>query len=387
MSRPLRVVDVTGEPDDVPQVRAALAVAVQPQASHAVAVLPVGPPAWREALAAAVEPHREVPDEVALALPTSGSTGAPAGVLLGASALAWSADAVLTRLGGPGSWLLALPLTHTAGLMVLVRAVRSGSVVHPMDLRRGFGPDAFAAAVDGLPPGRAYVSLVPTQLARLLQAGQARALRRFDAVLLGGAGAAPSLLRDAAAAGVRVVVSYGLTETCGGCVLDGRPLPAVQVELLDGRIHLAGPMLAWGRRHGGRDEPLPGRLATADLGSWDDGRLRVLGRVDDVVESGGVSVALGRVDALLHEHPDVVEAAAVGVDDPDWGTRVVALAVPRDPASPPSVAEVRAFVHARAEPAFVPADVVWVDALPRPAPGKVDRAALRALVAQQGAAP
>ena len=115
----------------------------------------------------------------------------------------------------------------------------------------------------------------------------------------------------------------------------------------------------------------------ADLGEWREGRLHVLGRADDVVQSGGVSVPLATVESLLHEHPDVAEVAAVGVDDPVWGTRVVALAVPRPDVVPPPVADVRAFVHARAEPACVPADVVWVDALPRPAPGKVDRAAVR----------
>jgi acyl-coenzyme A synthetase/AMP-(fatty) acid ligase len=101
-----------------------------------------------------------------------------------------------------------------------------------------------------------------------------------------------------------------------------------------------------------------------------------------VVQSGGVSVPLATVESLLHEHPDVADVAAVGVDDPEWGARVVAVAVARAGlAAPPAAADVRAFVHARAEPAFVPADVVWVDALPRPAPGKIDRAALRALLA------
>jgi O-succinylbenzoic acid--CoA ligase len=379
MTRPVRIVDVAGEPQDAARVGEALEQALDPGAREALAVLPVQPQPWRERLAAAVQPRRPVPDPVALVVPTSGSTGAPAGVLLSATALAHAADAVVERLGGPGAWLLALPLTHMAGLMVLVRALRTSRPVVAVDTHAGFRPQPWAEAVAALPPGRAYASLVPTQLARLLEADP-EPLRRLDAVLLGGAAAPSGLLRRAAEQGVRVVASYGMTETCGGCVLDGRPLPGVQVSTgAHGRLSVAGPTVAWGVRRGGVDTPLHGRLTTHDVGYWEDGRLRLRGRVDDVVNSGGVSVPLATVEALLHDHPDVREAAAVPVADPVWGVRVVAVAVARDPARPPE--DLRAFVHERAEPAFVPATVVWVDALPRPVPGKVDRAALRALVA------
>lgn len=380
MPRAVRVVDVAGEPTDAARVAAALAEALDPSCGHALAVLPGGPQPWRDTLAGAVQPARPVPDPVALVVPTSGSTGAPAGVLLSADGLAHAADAVVERLGGPGSWLLALPLTHVAGLMVLVRSLRSGTAVVPVDTRGGFRPERWADAVAALPAGRAYASLVPTQLARLLDADP-EPLRRLDALLLGGAAAPPGLLARAADQGVAVVASYGMTETAGGCVLGGRPLPGVEVDVGEGgRLTVAGPTVAWGVRRGGVDTPLHGRLPTHDLGAWQDGRLRVLGRVDEVVQSGGVSVPLATVDALLHDHPGVREAAAVAVADPVWGSRVVAVAVARDPAQPP--ADLRAFVHERAEPAFVPAEVIWVDALPRPVPGKVDRAALGALVAR-----
>lgn len=380
MPRAVRVVDVAGGPADAARVTEALAETLDPSARDALAVLPVGPLHWRDTLARAVQPARPVPDPVALVVPTSGSTGAPAGVLLSADGLAHAADAVVDRLGGPGSWLLALPLTHVAGLMVLVRALRSGQAVLPVDTRGGFRPDRWADAVAALPAGRAYASLVPTQLARLLDADP-EPLCRLDAVLLGGAAAPPGLLARATEHGVPVVASYGMTETAGGCVLDGSPLPGVQVDVAgDGRVTVAGPTVAWGVRRGGVDTPLHARLLTHDLGAWRDGLLRVHGRVDEVVQSGGVSVPLATVEALLHDHPQVREAAAVAVADPVWGSRVVAVAVARDPARPP--ADLRAFVHERAEPAFVPAEVVWVDALPRPAPGKVDRAALTALVAR-----
>jgi o-succinylbenzoate---CoA ligase len=382
MPRALSVVHADGGPADAAAVSAVLARSLTGQATEALSVLPVGPDAWRATLRVAVRPDRPVPDEVAVALPTSGSTGGPAGVLLGAAPLRWTATSMTRRLGGAGSWVLALPVTHVAGLMVLVRALVTGSAVVPVDLRPGFRPEAFAAAADRLPPGRAYTSLVPTQLARLLDAGETAvaALRRFDAVLLGGAAASADLLARAAAAGVVVATSYGMTETCGGCVVDGRPLPEVGVALDDsGRIRLAGPMLATARRRGDRDVPIGPWWDTADAGRWDGDRLVVLGRLDDVVLCGGVSVPLGQVDALLAACPDLRDAVAVGVADPTWGTRIDAIGVPRDPHRPPTLEQVRAFVAARAEPAFVPHRLVLVDRLPRPAPGKIDRPAARRL--------
>jgi O-succinylbenzoic acid--CoA ligase len=371
--------EVTGAPGEAAAVRADLARALEQ--GRPLAVLPAQPAAWRARLAAAVQPTLPVPGGVALVVPTSGSAGDPTALLLGSHALTWAGERVLARLGGAGTWLLALPLSHVAGLMVLVRAHVSQADVVALDLTAGFDPQGFAAAVEAMPGPRRYASLVPTQLARLLDGGAAQAAARLDAVLLGGAAAPSALLERAAAAGVRAVTSYGMTETCGGCVLDGRPLPGVTVTVDEAtRVHLDGPMLATARRTAGGDAPLPRPLPTPDAGHWRDGRLQVLGRLDDVVVTGGVSVPLGSVEGLLLEYPALADVAAVGVPDAQWGTRVVVVAVPRDPARPPTVAQVRAFVHERAEPAFVPREVVLVDALPRPAPGKIDRPALRALL-------
>lgn len=382
---PVGVVLADGGTDDARVVVAALAPILTPSGQTsdpaALSVLPAGPASWQATLRTAVRPDLPVPDGVAVVMPTSGSTGGPAGVLLGAEALRWAAHAVVERLGGAGAWVLALPVTHVAGLMVLVRALLTGTQVVPVDTRHGFRPEAFAAAVDDLPAGRRYTSLVPTQLARLLPVPPAvDALRRLDAVLLGGAPASPALLERAAASGVRVVRSYGMTETCGGCVLDGEPLPGVSATVdVAGRISIAGPMLATARRVDGVDRPVGPVWATADVGRVEGGRLAVLGRLDDVVLSGGVSVPLAVVDGLLAEHPGLRDAVAVGVDDPEWGTRVEAVAVPRDPEHPPTLEQVRAFVAERAEPAFVPHRLVLVDRLPRPALGKIDREAARRL--------
>ncbi len=181
-----------------------------------------------------------------------------------ASALLASASATHDRLGGPGRWLLALPAQHVAGVQVLVRSLVSRTEPGVLDLAGGFTPAGFAAAASALGGVRRYTALVPTQLVRLLDAADqgdgdgVRELARFDAVLVGGAGTPPAVLERAAAAGVRVVTTYGASETSGGCVYDGVPLDGVRVRLGDGpdpsRVLLGGPTLARGYRGGG-----PGR--------------------------------------------------------------------------------------------------------------------------------
>jgi O-succinylbenzoic acid--CoA ligase len=377
----VRVVPAEGGPDDLRRLLTALDAALTDDAAPAVAVVPTRPPAWQATVRRALVPER--PADGALLLVTSGSTGRPTGVVLPAPALRHSAASMTERLGGPGSWLLALPLTHVAGAMVVARALLSGtSVVAAVG-----GPDRFVDAAGTLPGPRRYVSLVPTQLRRLLRAGdRARAaLASFDAVLVGGAALPAALGRAAREAGVAVVESYGMTETCGGCVVDGRPLRGVDVRLDgDGRVAVAGPVLAAARRTPDDDVPLTvdGWYQTQDVGQWDGAVLQVRGRVDDVVLSGGVTVPLAAVDGILAEHPDLADVAVVGIPDEEWGTKVVALAVPSDPERPPTLAQVRAFVAARAEPGYVPADLRLVQRLPRPAPGKLDRAALARLVGE-----
>jgi o-succinylbenzoate---CoA ligase len=317
---------------------------------------------WLDAL----EPER-------LVVRTSGSTGAPKDVVLGRPAMLASARAALDRLGGPGHWLLALPGHYVAGLQVLLRATLAGT--DPVLLEEY---DDLDRAVADLPAGRRYVSLVPTQLRRLLD-GHAGALRVFDAVLLGGAAAPADLLEEARRAGVAVVTTYGMSETCGGCVYDGRPLDGVDVWLDDdGRIHIGGRVLFDG--YAGQPALtsqvlVDGALRTPDLGTFDaDGRLVVTGRVDDVVVSGGVNVGLGAVEQRVREHPRVKDAAVVGVDDAEWGSRVVACVVAEDDLG---LEALRDFVAARLPRTWAPRELRVVPALPLLANGKVDRQALR----------
>lgn len=322
-------------------------------------------------------------DPTALVIATSGSTGTPKGVLLPASALRASATATHQHLGGPGHWLLAMPAHHVAGVQVLVRSLVAGTEPQAVELAGGFRPDAFAtAARRALSSGdRHYTALVPTQLGRLLddEAGLG-ALREFDAVLLGGAATPPVLLRRARDAGVRVVTTYGMSETSGGCVYDGVPLPGVRVDVEDpaGPISLAGPALARGYRRNPRSEVFAGGwFRTGDLGRWRDGRLEVLGRADDMIITGGLNVAPLPVERALTELPEVREACVFGLDDPEWGQVVAAAVVPSDSAASPSAEVLRAAVRERVGPAAAPKRLVFLPELPLRGPGKPDRRALR----------
>ncbi len=325
---------------------------------------------------------------VALVVPTSGSTGEPKGALLTTAAIRASVTATRNRLGGPGRWVLAMPLTHVAGLMVLARSLDAGNDPYVLDLSEGFDPTAFGtlsrhARADGAGP--LFTSLVPAQLALLLAHGVD--LDGYDAILLGGGAAPPALLEAAAAAGARVVTTYGMSETCGGCVYDGVALDAVTVATdAAGRVRIGGPTLFVGYRR--RPDLtaaalVDGEFMTADLGRVDGGRLTVLGRADDVIVTGGANVPAGQVADVLAEHPGVRACAVVGVDDPTWGQRVVAV-VEAVPGPAPTLAALRAFAEGRLEPAAVPRGLVVVPALPLLPSGKIDRETIKAMAGRAG---
>jgi O-succinylbenzoic acid--CoA ligase len=281
--------------------------------------------------------------------------------------------------------LLALPAEHVAGVQVLVRALLAGTPAEVLDLRAGFRPERFAAAAARLGPGRRCTSLVPTQLVRLLDAAGPglAALRGFAAVLVGGAPLDPGLRRRAEAAGVRVIATYGMSETAGGCVYDGIPLPGVRVDLdADGRILLGGPTLATGYLGRAAESAaafVGGRFRTDDLGQWRDGRLEVLGRADDVIITGGEKVSPGAVERTLAEQPGVRAACVVGVPDREWG-HVVAAAVVPDPAGPPDHGRLRHAVRAALGRQAVPRRLLELPELPVRGIGKPDRAAVLRLL-------
>lgn len=392
-ARPIRTVPATA--GDALALQAALAAALAGDGPILHPVLPGPDPApWSGA----------VPDDPAdpsvLVITTSGSSGTPRHVVLQASALLASASATHDRLGGPGQWLLTLPLHHVAGLQVLVRSLvgRTRPAIAAGTGSAGFDPEAFAAAADGMRSPRRYTALVPTQLIRLLDVGGAplRVLAGFDAALIGGA-ALPERVRAAAeAAGVTVVSTYGMTETCGGCVYDGRPLDGVQVAVADdGRITLGGPVVARAylepAEPAARQEDSPFQTGpdgvrwfrTGDVGTWAGDRLQVIGRADDALLSGGVTISPRAVEAAVLAVPGIAEAVVVGVPDPYWGQQVVAAVVPGAGAAPPSLEQVRATVAARIEPAAAPRRLLVLDALPLVGPGKPDRRAIAALAAHE----
>lgn len=310
-----------------------------------------------------------------LGVPTSGSTGEPKTVLLDADALTTSAEATHERLGGPGTWLLALPTNHIAGVQVLVRSIIAGTTPGVLDMSKGFRAMGFAQAARPVlaQPGRHYTALVPTQLSRLVvgEGPGLEALRQFDGVLIGGAATPPKLLQQARALGVQVVTTYGMSETAGGCVYDGEPLRGVQVRT-DDVIEISGPVLALGYR--GSPEPFGEWFRTGDLGRLRDGRLEVLGRADDVIVTGGEKVPPVLVERALATVEGVLEACVVGVPDDEWGQAVAVAVVARGVA--PSVEDLRAAVAEAVGRPAAPKLVRFVSELPLRGPGKVDRTAV-----------
>jgi o-succinylbenzoate---CoA ligase len=312
-------------------------------------------------------------DETAVVIATSGSTGVPKGVQLSAAAMLASAAASLGRIGaGPGErWLCCLPMSHISGIGVLVRSLLTGT--DPV-LVPAVSPDVLAAS------GCAHVSLVPTQLRRLLDAGAGPGL--VKTVLLGGAAAAESLLAEAGAAGWRVITTYGMSETCGGCVYAGVPLDNVHVRLGSrGQIEIAGPVLFSG--YLGQPTVSAAALAdgwfqTSDLGQWRaDGRLDVRGRADDVINTGGEKVVPGEVEAVLGTCEGVADVVVVGLPDPEWGEAVTAFVVPADPGGPPQLDRLRSAVREVLPAGAAPKNLVFVPEFPLLPSGKPDRAALR----------
>jgi O-succinylbenzoic acid--CoA ligase len=321
-----------------------------------------------------------VADDTAVVIATSGSTGEPKGVELTAASLTASATASLRRIGaGPGDrWLCCLPTFHIAGLGVLVRSLVSGTdpvVVEKLD------PAALTTS------GCRHMSLVPTQLRRLLDAG----IRPdgITTVLLGGAAAGHGLLTDAQSAGWRVVTTYGMSETCGGCVYDGVPLDGVRFGFGQAeRIEIGGHVLF--SRYRLRPDLtsaalVDGWFRTADLGYVDaEGRLVVRGRADDVINTGGEKVVPGEVEAVLGTAAGVADVVVIGVPDAEWGELVTAFVVPADPAAPPGLPELRGIVQQTLSAHAAPKKVFVMQVFPLLPSGKPDRAALRKAAVREG---
>lgn len=343
----------------------------------------------------------DVPAGTAVVVTTSGSTGIPKAVALSRNALTSSALATAARIG-EGAWLLALPAVYIAGVQVLVRSLVAGR--EPAILSGSFSPESFAAAARLMASSEngvripTYTSLVPVQLQRVVDAAGedrdvAAALRSFEAILVGGQSLPDALRERAAAAGARVIRTYGSTETCGGCVYDGAPLDGVRLRIVDGEVRISGPVLADGylgapaRTEAAfpRDADGTRWYRTGDAGLLDDeGMLRIHGRIDNVIVSGGVNISLDRVERVVRTVHGLESAVVVGVVDATWGEASVIVA-PRGEALRRSesaqLEQARAAVAAEIGPPARPSRLVLVDEIAHLPSGKPDREAIRRLVA------
>jgi o-succinylbenzoate---CoA ligase len=312
--------------------------------------------------------------EIAMVVHTSGTGGAPKFVQFDRRAIDAAVASSASALGASDGdrWLCCLPLSHVGGLLVLLRAILLGApvTIHP----------AFDAAAVAAERGSAFTSLVPTMLGRLVAAGAE--LSAFRAILVGGAHLSPDLRASAERAGASVVETYGLTETCGGVVYDGVPLPGTEIRIdPEGGIELRGPTLMRGYRFDPSAAAAAftedGWLRPGDAGEIDvEGRLHVVGRFDDLIKTGGEKVWPDEVEAVIREHPGVRDVAAGGRLDPEWGQRVAVWVVPADPSDPPSLDELRAFVARTLPRHAAPRELTLAERLPRTASGKLRRAAL-----------
>jgi o-succinylbenzoate---CoA ligase len=389
------------DPDLPEPVLARILTALAPAALHTIkGTRQLDLPAPRPAAAAGVRQngahqhgarHHGVRDDTAVVIATSGSTGEPKAVELSAAALTASASASMRRIGaGPGErWLCCLPTFHIAGIGVLVRSLIAGlePVIVP-----ALTPEILAAS------GCVHVSMVPTQLRRLLDAGASPG--PVGTVLLGGAASSDALLAQARAGGWRVVTTYGMSETCGGCVYDGAPLDDVSVRLGTvppgaatavsgaeaGQIQISGPVLFSG--YLGRPDLTTAVLRdswfhTADLGWWRaDGGLGVRGRADDIINTGGEKVVPGEVEAVLGTCEGVADVVVIGIPDSEWGEAVTAFVVAADPAVPPDLERLRTQVREAVSVYAAPKRVVLMPEFPLLPSGKPDRLALWHIVIQ-----
>jgi len=376
MSRPLRIVPV----DDPVAVLAALREAL----AGGDAIMPGTP---RAAVPVAVE------QRVALVIETSGSTGVPKRVALGADALLASAAASESSLGGPGQWLLALPTNYIAGINVLVRSIAAD--LEPIYFGQGhFDAAEFATATEAMDAPLRFTSLVPAQLARLVDAADddldlLSTIRRLDRILVGGQAAPAALLARAIELGLNVTRTYGSSETSGGCVYDGVPIGTAKVRIVDGQIELSGAMLAQGYL----DDPTATDAAfvmgdgarwyrTGDTGEMVDGALRVTGRRDSVIISGGEKVSLDAIERVVRAMNGLADAVAVRSPSAEWGEVPVVFS-----SGISTLAEVKATVVAALGRASAPVALVRVESVPQLPNGKPDRRALTAFAASQGGRP
>ena len=308
---------------------------------------------------------KSVKSDISLLVATSGSTGTPKEIGITSAALLASARAsnkFLKATKGQ-TWSLLLPLTHIAGINVLVRSIELES--EPIDLRNHVGtyPDAD------------FTAIVPTQLFNALN-GDADLLSHLKvtkAVLVGGAALSEELRSQGIASGINIITTYGMTETCGGCIYNGEALDGVNFELTENqRVKISGPVLA-------DVENENGWFLTQDIGVILDGKLKVIGRADDVIISGGENISLSAIESELNKKFPQLLVAAFATSDSKWGQALHVAVQTQDENLKPQISQ--ALVSAIGNHAK-PKSVILLDKLPQIGVGKVDRTSLAKLVSE-----
>ena len=416
MSIPLEA--VTADPRDIAEFLAALQAMMDGQRS--LLPLPVANTPAQERANAELAQSMRVGQDIdpgTLIACTSGSTGTPKGAMLSAENLRASAAATAQHVrdtfgedSAPGPWLLALPPHHIAGLQVILRSLAAGftpTVATHLQENKPFTAAGFATDTAQLreahPDECLYTSLVPAQLERLLADPDGlNALNEYAAILVGGAAANAETLRKVRNAGARMLTTYGSSETSGGVAYDGIPLPGARItvnsEHSPGPVHISGPMVARGYRNvdSTRAFPEPGTFATTDLGSVTDGILRIHGRADGAINSGGYKILPEDVERAIAQHITEVETAtgqlltlhgsacAVGVDHPEFG-QAIAVAVASDdaPAAVDVTESVRKQLRPHVDRFLLPTRTLALPHLPLTQSGKVDRQAVADLLREQ----
>ena len=308
----------------------------------------------------------EVPDTIACVVESSGSTGIPKRISISTAALLHAARAGQERLGPLGQWLLALPINFIAGQQVLIRSLLADQQPVIMNTSLPFTAEAFLRSALLMKNPIRYTSLVPTQLAKLVAEAEKDTvmldtLKSFRAILVGGQLTPDELYDRALGLDLKVVLSYGMTETAGGCVYDGIPLDGVRLKIApDSRLLISGKTLA---------EDQDDWIFTNDLAELSpDGQLKIIGRADRVIISGGLKLSLERVEYLGSLLPGVSEIAAVALEDQTWGQRV-GIAYVGSPEVADDIANQLAHLLG---PAGKPIRVIRVDKLPKLPTGKPD---------------
>ncbi len=320
----------------------------------------------------------EVEDNVALIVETSGSTGVPKKISLSREALLASAKAASFALDADDSssqWLLALPANYIAGANVLIRSVLAGTQPVMMNTSVPFTAEGFARSASHMKAQKRFTALVPTQLGRLALAAEhdefvLEQLRRFDAILVGGQTADHVQIGKLEALGIKIITTYGMTETCGGCIYNGIPIGDTELRLIDDRIAIKNSMLA------NVELDQDGFFVTQDAGFVDEhGRLGIIGRLDRVINSGGIKISLDRVEQLGLRVNGVDDLAAAGIHDMEWGQRVGIAYV----GSPEVADDIARSLGNDLGPAGKPVRVLRVDKLPKTANAKNDLTAIAKL--------